>query len=68
LKIKLTIGYVQILVFVRLPATPAKEKDKTIAAAKAGIAPKITRKYVKIGKLPSQIKCKQRLEKPKRSV
>jgi len=35
-----------------------KEKSKTIAAAKAGMDPKTARKYRKIGKLPSQIRCK----------
>jgi hypothetical protein len=35
-----------------------KEKGRTIAAAKAGMDPKTARKYIKIGKLPSQIKCK----------
>jgi hypothetical protein len=35
-----------------------KEKSRTIAAAKAGMDPKTARKYIKIGKLPSQIKCK----------
>ncbi len=35
-----------------------KEKSSTIAAAKAGMDPKTARKYLKIGKLPSQIKCK----------
>ena len=33
-----------------------KEKSRTIAAAKAGMDPKTARKYIKIGKLPSQIK------------
>lgn len=33
-----------------------KEKSKTIAAAKAGMDPKTARNYLKIGKLPSQIK------------
>jgi hypothetical protein len=35
-----------------------KEKSKAIAAAKAGMDPKTARKYIKIGKLPSQIKCR----------
>jgi hypothetical protein len=35
-----------------------KEKSRTIAAAKAGMDPKTARKYIKMGKLPSQIKCK----------
>lgn len=35
-----------------------KEKSRTIAAAKAGMDPKTARKYLKIGKLPSQISCK----------
>ena len=34
-----------------------KEKSRTIAAAKAGMDPKTARKYIKKGKLPSQIKC-----------
>jgi len=34
-----------------------KQKSRTIAAAKAGMDPKTARKYLKIGKLPSQIKC-----------
>ncbi len=34
-----------------------KEKNGTIAAAKAGMDPKTARKYIKMGKLPSQIKC-----------
>ncbi|HDO25667.1 MAG TPA: IS21 family transposase [Nitrospirae bacterium] len=33
-----------------------KEKSRTIAAAKAGMDPKTARKYLNIGKLPSQIK------------
>ncbi len=35
-----------------------KEKNISIVAAKAGMDPKTARKYLKIGKLPSQIKCK----------
>ena len=34
-----------------------KENSRTIAAAKAGMDPKTAREYLKIGKLPSQIKC-----------
>lgn len=34
-----------------------KEKNQTLAAAKAGMDPKTARKYIKIGKLPGQIKC-----------
>lgn len=34
-----------------------KEKSRTIVAAKAGMDPKTARKYLKIGKLPSQTKC-----------
>ena len=34
-----------------------KEKSRTIAAAKAGMDSKTAGKYLKIGKLPSQIKC-----------
>ena len=33
------------------------ENSKTTAAAKAGMDPKTARKYIKSGKLPSQIKC-----------
>jgi hypothetical protein len=35
-----------------------KEKSQEIAASKAGMDPKTARKYLKIRKLPSQIKCK----------
>jgi len=33
------------------------ENSKTTAAAKAAMDPKTARKYIKAGKLPSQIKC-----------
>lgn len=35
-----------------------KEKSLTISAAKAGMDPKTARKYLKTGKLPSQMTCK----------
>ncbi len=35
-----------------------KEKIKSVAAAKAGMDPKTARRYLKIGKLPSQVRCK----------
>ena len=35
-----------------------KEKRKAVAAAKSGMDPKTARKYLRIGKLPSQIKCR----------
>ncbi len=41
----------------RLIMLNEKEKSKEIAAAKAGMDPKTARKYLKIGKLPGQIKC-----------
>jgi len=39
----------------RLSALMKKEKTKAVAAAKAGMDPKTARKYVKSGKLPSEI-------------
>ena len=42
----------------RLFMLKEKENSKTIAAAKAGMDPKTARKYLNIGKLPSQIKCR----------
>jgi hypothetical protein len=42
----------------RLIMLNEKEKSRTIAAAKAGMDPKTARKYITIGKLPSQITCK----------
>ena len=42
----------------RLFMLNGKDKSRTTAATKAGMDPKTARKYIKIGKLPSQIKSK----------